>query len=150
MERILITGGAGFIGSNMADAFLEKGYDVSILDNFSTGNSKNIQQIKSKIEIHKGDMCDDSLLQKAVKNCDYVFHLAALRSVPKSFNNPEEYERYENFKAAAKKRFFEIVEEIQARNKNVSFKKVYKEITEAVEEVRSKRYAQQKQAKNRS
>ena len=93
MERILITGGAGFIGSNMADAFLEKGYDVSILDNFSTGNSKNIQQIKSKIEIHKGDMCDDSLLQKAVKNCDYVFHLAALRSVPKSFNNPEEYER---------------------------------------------------------
>jgi|SRR3989344_1622025 len=64
--------------------------------------------------------------------------------------NPEEYERYENFKAAAKKRFFEIVEEIQARNKNVSFKKVYKEITEAVEEVRSKRYAQQKQAKNRS
>ncbi len=93
MARILITGGAGFIGSNMADFFLEKGYDISILDNFSTGNPKNLKYIKSKVTVHKGDICDDKVLKKAIKNCDYVFHLAALRSVPKSFSNPEEYER---------------------------------------------------------
>ena len=93
MARILITGGAGFIGSNMADSFSEKGHTISILDNFSTGNLKNLKNIKFKIDLHKGDICDDELLQKAIKNCDYVFHLAALRSVPKSFNNPEEYER---------------------------------------------------------
>ena len=93
MARILITGGAGFIGSNMADSFSEKGHTISILDNFLTGNLKNLKNIKSKIDLHKGDICDDKLLQKAIKNCDYVFHLAALRSVPKSFNNPEEYER---------------------------------------------------------
>lgn len=93
MARILITGGAGFIGSNMADFFLEKGHDIHILDNLSTGNLKNLTHIKSQVSLYEGDICDDKVLQKAIKNCDYVFHLAALRSVPKSFSNPEEYER---------------------------------------------------------
>lgn len=62
--------------------------------------------------------------------------------------NPQEYEKYERFKAAAKKRIFEIMEEIQAANKNAVYERVLKDVTEEVETVRSNRYAKHKQAKS--
>ncbi|MBI2608565.1 MAG: SDR family oxidoreductase [Deltaproteobacteria bacterium] len=93
MSKILITGGAGFIGSNMAEAFLKKGYAINILDNFSTGNIKNIETIKNNVSFFEGDICDPSIVSSAMKGCDFVFHLAALRSVPKSFGDPTGYEK---------------------------------------------------------
>lgn len=62
--------------------------------------------------------------------------------------NPEEYGRYKEFKRAAKKRIFEIIEEIQAKNKNTSYAQVFKDVTEAVEEVRKERYAKKRQTKS--
>jgi UDP-glucose 4-epimerase len=85
--RLLITGGAGFIGSHMAENFAKKGWEVVVLDNFLTGKRENIPD---KIEIIEGDIRDKSTVANAIKGCDAVIHLAALASVPASFKNPEE------------------------------------------------------------
>lgn len=90
MSRILITGGAGFIGSNLAEFLLQKGYEVTILDNFSTGKLENIFRIQNKIELLELDIRDIEALRKNVKNIDYIFHLAAFVSVPKSMENKKE------------------------------------------------------------
>lgn len=88
--KILITGGAGFIGSNLCDNFIEKGYQVVCLDNFATGFKKNIQHHFSNPDftLIEGDIRNLSDCQKAVEGVDYVFHEAALGSVPRSINNP--------------------------------------------------------------
>jgi len=86
--KVLISGGAGFIGSHLADALVEKNYSVSILDNFSSGKEENIKAIKNKIELIHGDILDKELLLKATKNVDYVFHLAAQTSVVESIKDP--------------------------------------------------------------
>lgn len=88
--RILITGGAGFIGSNLCEYFLEKDYSVVCLDNLSTGHLHNISQHFSNpsFEFIEGDIRNFEICQKAVKGCDYVLHQAALGSVPRSINDP--------------------------------------------------------------
>ncbi|MFH2036672.1 MAG: SDR family oxidoreductase [Candidatus Zixiibacteriota bacterium] len=86
--RYLITGGAGFIGSNLAHTILNNGDDVRILDNFSTGRRENINDIMDKIELIDGDIRDYWTVQEAVKNVDYILHQAALPSVPRSVKNP--------------------------------------------------------------
>lgn len=88
--KILITGGAGFIGSNLCDNFIEKGYQVVCLDNFATGFRKNIQHhlSNSDFTLIEGDIRNLSDCQKAVEGVDYVFHEAALGSVPRSINDP--------------------------------------------------------------
>lgn len=88
--KILITGGAGFIGSNLSEYFLNKGYQVVCLDNFSTGNRKNLIKFldNSKYELIEGDIRNLSDCQKAVAGVDYVLHQAALGSVPRSINDP--------------------------------------------------------------
>lgn len=88
--KILITGGAGFIGSNLCDNFIEKGYQVVCLDNFATGFKKNIQHHFSNpnFTLIEGDIRNLSDCQKAVEGVDYVFHEAALGSVPRSINDP--------------------------------------------------------------
>jgi len=88
MKKVLITGGAGFIGSNIAHELLNRGYDVIIVDNLSTGTEKNIEDIKSEIDFVKGDIRDLDLLQKTMKNVNYVLHQAAIPSVPRSINDP--------------------------------------------------------------
>lgn len=87
---ILITGGGGFIGSNLCHYFVEKGYNVICLDNFATGNKKNIEPLleKSNFKLIVGDICDLDTCMNACKNIDYVLHQAALGSVPRSINNP--------------------------------------------------------------
>lgn len=90
MYKILVTGGAGFIGSNLCEALLTEGYKVTCLDNFSTGHVKNIEGLftNSNFNLITGDIRDITVCRNAVKNIDYVFHEAALGSVPRSINDP--------------------------------------------------------------
>lgn len=90
MKKILITGGAGFIGSNLTEYFLEKGYFVRCLDNFSTGYKHNIEEFlnNANYELVEGDIRDVETCHKAVEGMDYVLHQAALGSVPRSVNDP--------------------------------------------------------------
>ena len=75
--KVFITGGAGFIGSHLADAYLAQGDQVSILDNLSTGSLVNIEQIKNRIQINKGDIRDQKLVEKSIEQADLVLHMAA-------------------------------------------------------------------------
>tara|TARA_B100000508_G_scaffold141091_1_gene146349 strand:+ start:85777 stop:86922 length:1146 start_codon:yes stop_codon:yes gene_type:complete len=88
--KILITGGAGFIGSNLCEYFLEKGYHVRCLDNFATGFKHNIEpyQSNSNFEFIEGDIRDLDTCQSACEGIDYVLHQAALGSVPRSIKDP--------------------------------------------------------------
>lgn len=88
--KLLITGGAGFIGSNLCEHFVGKGYDVVCLDNLSTGFMHNIEHllIKNHFRFIQGDIRDVDTCREAVKGCDVVLHEAALGSVPRSINNP--------------------------------------------------------------
>lgn len=89
-KAILITGGAGFIGSNLCEYFISKGDKVVCLDNFATGHRHNIQQLLSNpnFTLIEGDIRNSGDCQKAVKNVDFVLHQAALGSVPRSINDP--------------------------------------------------------------
>jgi UDP-N-acetylglucosamine 4-epimerase len=89
-QTILITGGAGFIGSNLSEHFLNKGYAVRVLDNFSTGHRHNIQAFleDKDFELIEGDIRNLETCQKAVKEVDYILHQAALGSVPRSIKDP--------------------------------------------------------------
>ena len=86
--KVLITGGAGFIGSNLADELLRQGAKVSIIDNLVTGFRENLEEIKGDFEFIEGDINDDEKLNKALEDVSIVFHQAALPSVPRSVENP--------------------------------------------------------------
>ncbi len=86
--KIIITGGAGFIGSNIARELLAQNYDVVIIDNLSTGRLENIREIRNQIKFVRGDIRNLPLLQKNFHGADYVLHQAALPSVPRSIRNP--------------------------------------------------------------
>jgi UDP-glucose 4-epimerase len=79
--RAFITGGAGFIGSHLADALIARGDSVTILDNLSTGSKKNIAHLEGKITVHEGDIRDKELVDKLVAESDTVFHMAAALGV---------------------------------------------------------------------
>jgi len=79
--RAFITGGAGFIGSHLADALTARGDSVTILDNLSTGSKKNIAHLEGKISVHEGDIRDKELVNKLVAESDTVFHMAAALGV---------------------------------------------------------------------
>jgi len=89
-KKILITGGAGFIGSNITKVLLEKGADVRVLDNFITGRKINIEPFlnDNKFELIEGDLRDFSDVRKAVEGIDYILHQGALPSVPRSLKDP--------------------------------------------------------------
>ena len=86
--KYVITGGAGFIGSNIAARLVAEGHKVRILDNFSSGREENLAAIADQIEIRRGNICDFETVSEAVQNADCVFHLAALPSVPRSIKDP--------------------------------------------------------------
>ncbi len=86
--KYLITGGAGFIGSNLARYVLGKGHDVVVLDNFATGKRENLTEILDKITLIEGDIRDRAIVDKAVQGCTAIFHEGALGSVPRSVDNP--------------------------------------------------------------
>lgn len=97
-KRILVTGGAGFIGSHIVDRLLEYGARVVVVDNMVTGDMANLKQAEGKIEFVKGDVGDERILDGILENTDYVLHQAALRSVPKSVGRPLDY-HYNNVTA---------------------------------------------------
>ena len=89
-RHILITGGAGFIGSNLTEHFLTKGYKVTCLDNFATGHKHNIEPFmqNSNYRLIEGDIRSLETCKQAVEGIDYVLHQAALGSVPRSIKDP--------------------------------------------------------------
>lgn len=89
-KTILVTGGAGFIGSNLCEALLEKNYQVRCLDNFATGKKENIAPFLEHPDfiLIEGDIRDLETCQQACKGVDFVLHQAALGSVPRSINDP--------------------------------------------------------------
>ena len=86
--RVLVTGGAGFIGSNLVAELLARGHSVKVLDNFSTGHRRNLAEVDSDIELIEGDLRSYERVHHAVRGCDVVFHEGALPSVPRSVQDP--------------------------------------------------------------
>jgi len=91
MKTYLVTGGAGFIGSNIVERLVERKEKVIVLDNLCEGKIDNLKKVIDKITFIKGDIRVDKDLDKALRGADIVLHQAALRSVPKSMDNPVEY-----------------------------------------------------------
>jgi nucleoside-diphosphate-sugar epimerase len=88
MARYLVTGGAGFIGSNIAEALVKRGEEVVVLDNLATGYEKNIAHLRGDLTFIKGDVRDAETVREALAGVDYVLHQAALASVPRSIEDP--------------------------------------------------------------
>lgn len=88
MATYLVTGGAGFIGSNIAEELVRRGEETIVLDDLSTGNERNMESFRSKITFIHGDIRDARTVRKAIDGVDFVLHQAALASVPRSIEDP--------------------------------------------------------------
>ncbi len=88
--RYLVTGGAGFIGSHLVEKLIERGDQVVILDNLSTGSAQNLSTVEGKVIFHNGNILDRPIIEKLVAECDYVVHLAAALGVLNIVNKPLE------------------------------------------------------------
>jgi UDP-glucose 4-epimerase len=88
--RVLVTGGAGFIGSHIVEELLQKGASVRVLDNFSSGKRANLASFRGDLEILEGDLRDAEAIKAATRDIELVFHLAAFISVPQSMLEPQE------------------------------------------------------------
>jgi UDP-glucose 4-epimerase len=112
--KFIVTGGAGFIGSNIVKKLVSRGDHVIVIDNLNTGNEENLASIKDKIIFFKDSILNLELLEKQTQGIDGVFHQAALASVQDSFSKPEEYHNVnvigtENILKLAKKNNFKVV-----------------------------------------
>lgn len=86
--KVLVTGGAGFIGGHLVDALLAQGATVRVIDNFSTGNRSNIEHNLKRVELVEGDICDPDAIARAVDSVELVYHEAAIPSVSRSVRDP--------------------------------------------------------------
>ena len=86
--RVLVTGGAGFIGSHLVDRLVLLGHEVRVLDNFSSGHRANLERVLGEVELVEGDIQSYERASRSVRDCETVFHLAALPSVPRSVQDP--------------------------------------------------------------
>src|SRR5690242_9798431 len=91
--RSLVTGGAGFIGSHLVTALLERGHELAVIDNFSTGRPANLAHLEShaRLRVVEGDVADLPFIQPLFEGVDWVFHLAALADIVPSISRPLEY-----------------------------------------------------------
>ena len=94
MEKFLVTGGAGFIGSNICKKLTSQGCFVRVIDNLLTGKKSNLADIADKIEFIEADMGDESIARRAMKDIDVVLHQGALPSVPRSIDDPAETHKH--------------------------------------------------------
>jgi len=85
----LVTGGAGFIGSNLVRALLDRGRTVRVLDNFATGFRENLEEVADRIDLHEGDIRDPDVCRRAADGAAVIYHQAAVPSVPRSMNDPQ-------------------------------------------------------------
>lgn len=113
--KFVITGGAGFIGSHIADELVKNGSDVVILDNLNTGNLNNLKKIHDKVRFVNGDIRDYNLLKELFQDIDGVYHQAALASVQESFTKQKEYH---NVNVGGTENIFKLA-------KDIGFKVVY-------------------------
>jgi UDP-glucose 4-epimerase len=88
MSLCLVTGGAGFIGSHLVDGLLQTGHSVRVLDNLSTGDIANLAHVRSRIQMIEGDITNSETVHSAMRGVEWVFHQAALASVPRSVADP--------------------------------------------------------------
>lgn len=112
--KLIVTGGAGFIGSHLTKYLIKKGHNVSVIDSLRRGSLENLKEVEDKIDFQKIDILDYDAMKSVVKNTDGIFHQAALGSVPQSFKEPEEYRRVnavgtENVLKLAKEFGFKVV-----------------------------------------
>ena len=89
--KVLVTGGAGFIGSHLVEALVRRKDQVRVLDNLSAGTLRNLGSVSGKIQFIPGDLRNPAVVRRAVKGVEVIYHQAALRSVPKSVDNPMEF-----------------------------------------------------------
>ena len=112
--KYLVTGGAGFIGSNIVKKLVARGDSVTVIDNLNTGKEENLSSVRDKITFLKDTILNTNLLEKEIQGIDGVFHQAALASVQDSFSKPEEYHDVnvngtENILKLAEKNNFKVV-----------------------------------------
>ncbi len=112
--KYLVTGGAGFVGSNIVKKLVSRGDTVTVIDNLNTGNEKNLESVKGKIDFFNDSILNLELLDKQTEDIDGVFHQAALASVQDSFTKPDEYHDVnvngtQNILKLAKKNGFKVV-----------------------------------------
>jgi UDP-glucose 4-epimerase len=88
MNRYIVTGGAGFIGSSLVRALLARGHSVDVIDNLSTGKLDNLEEVANQITVYEYDLCDYARIAPVIKGAQRVFHLGAIPSVPKSIHDP--------------------------------------------------------------
>ena len=91
MKKVLVTGGCGFIGSHLCEKLIDLNYDVTIIDNLSTGRLENIRNFKHKLKFFKADIKNKKKIEKYFRNIDIVFHCAALADIVPSIQKPKEY-----------------------------------------------------------
>ncbi|HRF58705.1 MAG TPA: NAD-dependent epimerase/dehydratase family protein [Fimbriimonadaceae bacterium] len=91
--KVLVTGGAGFIGSHLVHGLVDEGHAVCILDDFSSGSPANLADVAGRVEVIEGSILDQDLFLAASRGCEVIFHLAAIASVPESVERPHETHR---------------------------------------------------------
>lgn len=93
-RRALVTGGAGFIGSHLVDRLIDSEWEITVLDNLSTGNAENLSHLSSRrLKIIEGSVADEKTVKESIEDCEFVFHLAALADIVPSINDPMSYFR---------------------------------------------------------
>jgi len=91
--KLIVTGGAGFIGSHLIKYLVKRGHDVKVVDNLRRGTINNLKEIENKIDFHQTNILETDEMENILKDADGVFHQAGLSSVPQSFKEPAEYHR---------------------------------------------------------
>ena len=123
--KYVVTGGAGFIGGNITRLLIKKGHNVDIIDNLHTGKKENIKEIIDQVNFHQIDTRKKEDLEKIIKNCDGIFHEAALTAVPESFEKPQEYH---DVNVIGTKNIFEIAKKEKIRVVYASSSSVYGDV----------------------